>query len=240
VQRHVFADAPAAAEGCANYILKALELARAERNRAAIAISGGTTPKLLFQRLAASNFNWDRIHFFWVDERPVPPDDIQSNYKLASETLLAPAGIPAAQVHRVRAELGPEVAAQQYVEEIGSFFQLRANELPRFDLIHRGMGPDAHTASLFPAEPLIADRQKIAAAIRVEKLSQTRITLLPGVLLAAKRTAMLVAGDDKATPLHAVFEEPYDPGKYPAQLGLRDDGEIDWFLDAPAARLLQR
>ena len=99
--------------------------------------------------------------------------------------------------------------------------------------------PDAHTASLFPTEPLIADRGKIAAAVHVEKLSQWRITLLPGALLAAHHTAMLVAGDDKEAAVRSVFEAPYDPAKYPAQLGLRDSGKVDWFLDEPAARLLR-
>jgi len=240
VQRHIYRDAPAAAQACAQYILGVLDRARAERKQATVALSGGSTPKLMFAHMAASNFKWDGIHFFWVDERPVPPDNDQSNYKLAAEALLKPAGIPAHQVHRIHAELDPKVAADRYVDEIRGFFQLKANELPQFDVIHRGMGADAHTASLFPSQPLISDRQKIAAAVHVDKLSQTRITLLPGVLLAARQTAMLVAGEDKAAPLRAVFEEPYDPGKYPAQLGLRDGKDVEWFLDEPAARLLQR
>jgi len=240
IERHVFRDAPEAAQACAQYILGVLEEARAERRQATIALSGGSSPKLMFQRMAASNFNWEGIHFFWVDERPVPPDDDRSNYKLAAETLLTPADIPKQQVHRIHAELEPKTAADMYVDEIRSFFKLEANDLPRFDVIHRGMGPDAHTASLFPTEALIADRQKIAAPVWVEKLSQWRITLLPGVLLAAHHTAMLVAGEDKAAPLRAVFGEPYDPRKYPAQLGLRDVKEVEWFLDEPAAKLLPR
>lgn len=240
VQRHILQDARAAAQACAQYILGVLEEARAQRGQATIALSGGSSPKLLFERLAASKFNWDGVHFFWVDERPVPPEDKQSNYKLAGETLLWPAGIPPQQVHRIRAELEPTVAAGIYVDEIRSFCRLRPGELPQFDVIHRGTGADAHTASLFPGEALIADRQGIAAPVRVEKLSQWRITLLPGVLLAALHTAVLVAGEDKATAVRVVFEEPYDPGKYPAQLGLRDGGEAQWFLDEPAAKLLQR
>lgn len=240
VQRHILQDAAAAAQACAKYILGVLEGARAERGRATIALSGGSTPKLLFERMAASNFQWNGVHLFWVDERPVPPDDDHSNYKLAAGALLSPAGIPPQQVHRIRAELDPTVAADLYVEEIRGFFKLQPNELPRFDVVHRGMGAEAHTASLFPGEPLIGDRQQIAAAVRVEKLSQWRITLLPGVLLAAHHTAMLVAGEDKATAVRAVFGEPYDPLKYPAQLGLRDAEGVEWFLDEPAARLLQR
>ena len=125
------------------------------------------------------------------------------------------------------------------MDEIRGFFRLRPQELPKFDVIQRGMGPDAHTASLFPAEPLIADRQKIAAAVYVEKFSQWRITLAPGTLLAASHTAVLVAGEDKAPALRSVFEESYDPGKYPAQLGMRDGRDVVWFVDRAAAGMLK-
>jgi 6-phosphogluconolactonase len=240
VPRHIFEDAEAAAGACAKYILGLLEEALALRSQATIALSGGSTPKLLFRFLAAANFQWAGVHLFWVDERPVPPDDDRSNYKLAAETLIGPAGIAPQQVHRIRAELHPAAAADMYVDEIRNFFKLEPNELPRFDVVHRGMGPDAHTASLFPAQPLIADRKQIAAPVQVEKLSQWRITLLPGVLLAAYHTAVLVAGDDKAAAVQWVFEQPYDPKKYPAQLGLRDGEVAEWFLDEAAAKLLRR
>jgi 6-phosphogluconolactonase len=188
--------------------------------------------------MAAAKCKWDGVHLFWVDERPVPPDDERSNFKLAQDALIGPAGIPQRQVHRIRAELHPSAAVEMYIDEIRSFFKLGPTELPRFDVIQRGMGPDAHTASLFPAEPLITDRQKIAAAVYVEKMSQWRITLLPGVLLAAHHTAVLVTGDDKATPVRSVFEESFDPMKYPAQIGMRDGKDVEWFLDRGAARLL--
>jgi len=153
--------------------------------------------------------------------------------------LITPAGIPKSQVHRIHAELHPTAAAETYIDEIRTFFKLRPNELPKFDVIQRGMGPDAHTASLFPAEPLIGDRTRIAAAIHVEKLSQWRITLLPGPLIAALHTAVLVVGDDKAQAVKWVFEESYDPRKYPAQLGMREGKYVNWFLDEAAAKLLR-
>jgi 6-phosphogluconolactonase len=127
-----------------------------------------------------------------------------------------------------------------YVDEIRNFFRLQPKELPRFDVVQRGMGPDAHTASLFPAEPLIADREKIAAAVYVEKLSQWRITLLPGTLLAAQHTAVLVAGEVKAPAVRSIFEDSYDPKKYPAQIGMRNGHEMAWFLDGGAAKQLMR
>jgi 6-phosphogluconolactonase len=238
VERKICEDGPAAAEACAHYILGILKETLATRDYATLALSGGSTPKLLFERMAAAKFKWHGVHLFWVDERPVPPDDARSNYKLAEDFLIGPAGIPKEQVHRIRAELHPAAAVDMYIEEIRRFFKLQPLEMPKFDVIQRGMGADGHTASLFPAQPLISDRKNIAAAVQVEKLMQWRITLLPGALLAALRTAVLVAGEDKAPAVRSVFEEPFDPKKYPAQLGLRDGKETVWFLDRAAAKLL--
>jgi 6-phosphogluconolactonase len=239
VQRHILEDPQSAAESCAHHILGILKDTIAKRPYATLALSGGPTPKLMFERMVAAKFQWDRVHLFWVDERPVPPNDERSNYRLAEESLIKPAGIPKSQVHRIRAELHPAAAADMYMAEMRTFFRLRPQGIPRFDVIHRGMGADAHTASLFPAEPLIDDRKKIAAAVHVEKLWQWRITLLPGTLLTASHTAVLVAGDDKAAAVRAVFEETYDPRKYPAQLGMRDGRDVVWFLDKAAAKLLK-
>jgi 6-phosphogluconolactonase len=193
----------------------------------------------LFGELAKSRFDWSRVHLFWVDERGVPPGDPQSNYKLAKEHLIDPAGFPASNVHRIQAELEPETAARLYAEDIGKFFGLRSpGAFPRFDIIHRGMGPDAHTASLFPGDSLIDNHKDLVGASYVEKFKQWRITLLPGVLEAARNTIMLVAGEDKAEPLRTVLHEPYDPKKYPVQIGTHDGANVLWFLDKAAARLL--
>jgi 6-phosphogluconolactonase len=239
VSRQICEDREAAAEACAQFIFAILRETLATRDYATLALSGGSTPKLLFQRMVEAKFKWDGVHLFWVDERPVPPTDERSNFKLALDSLIGPAGIPRAQVHRIRAELNPPAAVEAYVDEIRSFFKIRGQELPKFDVIQRGMGPDAHTASLFPTEPLIADRQKIAAAVHVEKVAQWRITLLPGVLLAAHNTVVLVAGEEKAPAVRSVFEETFDPKKYPAQLGMRDARNVTWFLDQAAAKLLK-
>ena len=231
-------DAKAAAEACAHHVLARLEEALSGQDLASFAISGGSSPKPLFQLLAATKFPWDKVHIFWVDERCVPPTDDASNYKMAMEYLIHPAHIPQRNVHRVFGELPPPAAAKRYVEEITEFFGLAEGELPHFDLVHRGMGPDAHTASLFPGEPLIDDRENVAAPVYVEKFHQWRVTLLPGVLLAAKHTVFLAVGDDKTEAVRAVFQEEYDPKKYPAQIASHHGRGVMWFLDEPAAQPL--
>ena len=236
--RHVYQTPEEAAQTCAQHILALLDEALSGERDATFAVSGGSTPKLLFDRLSAVRFAWDRVHLFWVDERAVPPTDPQSNYRLAEEHLITPAHIPRRNVHRIHAELRPDVAAQRYVEEIREFFGSDGGELPSFDVMQRGMGADAHTASLFPGEPLIDDREGIAAAVYVEKLSQWRITLLPGVLLAARHTAMLVCGADKAEAVRDVFSGEYDPKRYPAQIVSHHGRRVHWFMDQAAARLL--
>ena len=140
-------------------------------------------------------------------------------------------------MHRVCGELTPASAAKRYVDEIRDFFGLEPGEMPHFDVVHRGMGPDAHTASLFPGEPLIDDREGIAAAVYVEKFHQWRVTLLPGALLAAKHTVFLVTGADKAEAVRAVFKEEYDPKKYPAQIASHHGRGVTWFLDEAAAQV---
>ena len=232
----IFETAQEAAAGCAAKILELLGTALAKSPRATLAISGGSTPKLMFEDMAKAGFDWERVHLFWVDERGVPPTDSQSNYKLAKESFLDPARFPSGNVHRIQAELEPETAARLYAREIQEFFGLKPGELPHFDIIHQGMGPDAHTASLFPGEPLIDDLKNVAAAVYADKFHQWRVTLLPGVLRAAWHTVMLVAGEDKAEALRRVLHEPYDPKKFPLQIVSADGANVLWFLDRGAAR----
>lgn len=225
------------ARDCSAFILEKMTETLSVAARASLAISGGSTPKLLFAEMAKAAFDWSRVHIFWVDERCVPSTDSQSNFKMADETLLQAAKIPQANIHRVYGELPPEEGAKRYIAEIKGFFNLGEGRVPVFDVLHRGMGPDCHTASLFPGEPLIADRGGIAAHVWVEKMKMDRVTLLPGVLLAAKNTVLQVAGTDKADALRQVLKEPEDYFRYPCQIASRDEKAI-WFLDRPAAALL--
>jgi 6-phosphogluconolactonase len=238
VQSFVYENAQAASESCARKIIELLGRALAGQPSASLAVSGGTTPKLMFAEMAKAKFDWSRVHLFWVDERVVPPTDSQSNYKLAKDNFIDAAHFPPGNVHRVRGELPAQEAAKLYEDDIRSFFQLGSGAVPQFDIIHRGMGPDAHTASLFPGEPLIDDRKNLVAAVYVEKFHQWRVTLLPAVLEAARNTLMLVAGDDKAEPLEAVLRQPFDPKKYPSQITTYNGEGVIWFLDKAAARLI--
>jgi 6-phosphogluconolactonase len=227
----ISATPEAAAKECAAYIADVLKA----RGQAKLAISGGKTPTAMFEELAKADLYWPGIHIFWVDERCVPPTDEQSNFKQANASLLLPARVPQSNIHRIPGELDASEAAQRYIHEITSVFSLAAGELPVFDVLHRGMGPDCHTASLFPGEPLINDRTGIAAHVWVEKMKMHRVTLLPGVLLAAKHTVMQAVGPDKADPLNQVLYGPDDPLKYPCQIATRGSSNAVWFIDTEAA-----
>lgn len=225
-----------AAIACAALMLDRLRQAVEERPFATLAVSGGSTPAKLFPILAAAPLPWARIHIFFADERMVPPDDEASNFRLARTLLLEPAGVPASNIHRVHGEKDPEEAANTYEAEIAAVFGLNAEEddIPSFDVLHLGMGDDAHTASLFPGDSAIDNLDDLCAAVYVEKLRMWRVTLLPAVLQAARCTVFLAGGSDKAEPLRQVLSEPYDPRRFPAQL-VRHNLEVHWFLDRAAA-----
>jgi 6-phosphogluconolactonase len=229
-------DPRAAAAACAQHIGALLEDALASQEHATLAVSGGSTPKLLFESMVAAGFRWERVHLFFVDERCVPPDDPESNYRLANENLIAPSHVPPSLVHRIHGEMQPEAAAQKYVDDIRNFFGLEECEMPHFDVVQCGMGPDAHTASLFPGEASVDDHEHIAGAVYVRKMpDKWRVTLLPGALLAAKNTVFLVTGADKAPGVGNVFHQEFDPKQYPAQLISRQSKRVTWFLDQAAA-----
>lgn len=238
IHTYVYPGPSEVSAACAARILALLKDTLEHRESACLAVSGGSTPKLMFADFVKAQMDWSRVHLFWVDERGVPPTDSQSNYKMTKEAFLDPARFPESNVHRIRTELPAEEAARLYADELRDFFGLAAGALPRFDVVHQGMGPDGHTASLFPGEPRIDDRENLAAALYVEKMKQWRVTLLPGVLLAARTTVALIAGADKAEPLRAVLDGTYDPKKYPMQLVTRSQNQVLWFLDRPAASRL--
>ncbi len=215
------------------FVLRARD-AIAARGAFAVALSGGTTPKatytLLTQAPYADAVDWNAVQIFFGDERCVPPDHDQSNYKMAFGAFLGPLGIPSNHIHRMHGEDDPAVAAVAYrdvlVAELGAH--------PRFDLVMLGMGPDGHTASLFPGSDPLTDDAKLVRAVYSESQSQWRITLTPAVLNAARTVAFAVEGAGKAKTLAAVREGPYDPKTYPAQIIMPVDGELIWLVDKAA------
>ena len=229
-------DPEAAASVCAAAIAGILKEALASRGAATLAVSGGTTPGLMMDKLAEADLNWPRIHIFFVDERPVPPGDPQSNYTLSETHLLKPARVPDANVHRIQGEMEPAQAAELYRLEISSLFGLKKTDKPHFDVIQCGVGTDCHTASLFPEEPAIDDMDGLVAALPVAKMNQTRITMLPSVLLNARKLVVLATGAEKAEAIGKAVLAPYDPRQYPAQLVVRA-AQSEVFHDSASAAL---
>jgi len=237
---NILPTAEAAAKACADRIAEIVQESLNQRGVARIALSGGSSPKLMFVDLAKHAIDWQRVWLYWVDERVVPPDHPDSNYKMAMENLILPAGIPIEHLNRIAGERYPEEAAAHYISEIRVDFKLKEGEIPKFDLIHRGMGPDSHTASLFPGDPLIEDDYEIATNTYVEKFNSHRVTLLPGVLKAARHTVILAPGGDKASALWDVLEGKSDIMAHPCQIAAKPPYPTEWFVDEPATKLLRR
>jgi 6-phosphogluconolactonase len=226
----------------AEEFIRAANEAVAQRKRFAVALSGGSTPRNLYTLLAAnaaSSLPWDQMFFFFGDERHVPPDHPDSNYRMANESLFSKAPIPAANIFRVPTE-NPDAsaAAGAYEETLCNFFALSPGEFPRFDLILLGMGPDGHTASLFPETAALEEKSRLVVANWVEKLKTNRITLTLPVLNAARCVAFLVSGTDKAPALHEVLEGTAPGEKYPSKLVHPSEGKVIWFVDRAAASQL--
>jgi 6-phosphogluconolactonase len=226
-------------EAAAEEVVRAANEAVAQRGRFTVALSGGSTPRSLYTLLATSahtSLPWDRTFFFWGDERHVPPTDPDSNYRMAEEALLSKVSVAAANVFRIPAE-NPDAAAaaHAYEQTLRKFFALQPSEFPRFDLILLGMGPDGHTASLFPGSAGLQEKSRLVVANWVEKFKISRITLTLPVLNAACCVAFLVSGTEKAAALRAVLEGDAPGEQYPSRLVRPADGRLIWFVDRAAA-----
>ena len=233
-------DDPAAlAAAAAAQFVQAATQGLARQARWAMALSGGATPQAAYQRLAepdlASQVDWVRVHFFWGDERCVPPDHPESDYGMARAALLDHIPVPATNVHRMRGELDPAEAAAAYQAELESFFGLA---WPLFDLVWLGLGEDGHTASLFPGTAALRETQRYVVANWVEKLNAWRLTLTAPVINHASRRTFLVTGSRKAQILKEVLQGPYQPEVRPAQLVLPEAGALVWLVDRDAASQL--
>jgi len=210
-----------------------------DRGRFSVALSGGSTPKPLYEFLAdqkVDELDWNKVHFFWGDERCVPPDHPDSNFNQVNRALLDPKAIQEENIHRIKAELPQDEAARQYQEIILTWFQQKQ---PSFDLILLGMGSDGHTASLFPGTEYVkgdlTDQNRLVAANWVPKLDTWRITFTPHLINAAQNVFFLVSGHNKANTLKLVLEGPSTPEHFPSQLIAPDQGNLFWHVDLEAA-----
>jgi len=240
----VFANAAELARAAAERFAEVAAERIRQAGRFTVALSGGSTPRALFALLAAepcrSRIDWSRVHFFWGDERCVPPDHADSNYRMTRETLLSQVPVPAEHVFRMPAEMSdPDAAAAQYAAQLREVFGLPEGELPRFDLVFLGMGADGHTASLFPGTAALRAGEQIAVANYVEKFQAYRLTLTAATINQASEIIFLVAGADKAEPLTAVLTGPSQPELYPSQLIAPRNGKLIWMIDETAAARLR-
>jgi 6-phosphogluconolactonase len=203
-----------------------------------VALSGGNTPRAAYELLAApgmrASLPWDRVFIYFGDERCVPPDDERSNYRMARETFLDTVPIPKANVRRMRGEIDPGIAANEYA----TLLRTDLGDLPQLDLILLGLGEDGHTASLFPGTVFDLEHESLAEAVYAKSQAMWRITLTPKVLNAGRRVAFAAEGSAKARALAAVLEGPRDPVTWPAQIVQPASGELTWLVDEAAASLL--
>ncbi|MEI9981218.1 MAG: 6-phosphogluconolactonase [Edaphobacter sp.] len=234
----------ATARAAAELFTEAAVKAAAARGIARIAISGGTTPKAMFALLASpaepflKQVPWEKLELYWVDERCVPPDHADSNYRMTKEALLSKVPLAAEQVHRMEGELEPEVAAARYEAVIRNTFRLEGAETPTFDLVQLGMGDDGHTASLFPHTDALNEMSHIVVPNHVPQKDTWRITLTWPVINQGREVAFLIEGPAKTQVLHEVFLGPYQPETYPSQLIRPASGRLGLLLDAVAAAKL--
>lgn len=230
-------DAEGVARAGAELFVSTMGEAIRERGRASVALSGGSTPRRMYELLAsepwASKVDWGRVHFFWGDERCVPPQDRASNYRMACEAMLTALPVPKENIHRIPGEASPpERAAEEYESEMRKFFD---GPLPTFDLILLGLGTNAHTASLFPNSNALREQSRWVVADFIEEINACRITLTVPVLNNARDVAFLVCGAEKAEVVRDVVAGKVDPQRKPAQLIRPVNGNQTWVLDRAAA-----
>jgi len=205
-----------------------------------VALSGGSTPKRMYQALAGEPYknliDWKNVHLFFGDERNVPWDHPESNYRMAKEALISHVSIPRENVHPIDGAVDADKGARIYERDLKTFFS--GQEWPRFDLVLLGLGDDGHTASLFPHSGALRVQQRWTTSYFVEKLGAFRITLTAAAINAAANVEFLVTGSNKAASLAAVINGPRDPENLPAQLIEPNNGELTWLVDQAAASQL--
>ena len=236
---HIYKDKETVSKELAQWISDTIAASLKNQEFFSLVLSGGETPKLLFEHLASDEFkskiNWKRIHIFWGDERVVPFVDERNNAAMAYQLLIDKIDIPATQVHIIRTDIEPNFAVDEYRKLLHTHFD---HTFQSFDLVLLGMGNDGHTLSLFPNSPLIEEHNNWVNAIYSKKQGMYRISLMPLIINRAAKIAFLVEGEAKASVLKEVIEGKFEPAKYPAQIIKPANGELHWFVDEAAAKLL--
>jgi 6-phosphogluconolactonase len=237
----VFLSKEDLAKGAAEWIISMIAISISQHGNAAVALSGGTTPRSVYALMARDEFRnrlqWERVHLFWGDERCVPPYSSESNYRMIRDSLLTHLAIPKENIHRIPAELEPAAAARQYEQEIKQLFSLKDGEWPEFDLVLLGLGEDGHTASLFPGTPALEEKSRVVTEVFVEKLQAHRVTMTLPVINNASNVLFLVSGKDKAPILSEILEG--DKGISPADRVNPKSGNLYWLADRDAAANLR-
>lgn len=237
---HVFPDKPSFINGCTNFILDAAANAIAERGRFVVALSGGGTPKPIYEHLAKIDYReriaWENVYIFFGDERCVPPYDTRSNYRMVCEAWFDHSPVPGENIHRIRGEDDPALEALRYEKDIARFY--RSHRRPVFDLILLGIGDNGHTASLFPGTSALRETARWVVAQYVEVMTAWRVTFTAPLINMARHVAFLVEGTGKAQMLWNVLEGPYQPDVWPSQLVQPVPGELHWLVDRAAAAKL--
>ncbi|MGB5932414.1 MAG: 6-phosphogluconolactonase [Anaerolineae bacterium] len=245
-----YSDAASLAQAAAEHFVTLARKAITSRGQFAVALSGGSTPRATYALLATEEFaarvDWPRVHVFWGDERCVPPDHPDSNYRMAREALLDHVPVLTRNVHRIQGEISPKEAAVDYESTLRSFFAPRAKgkdtrddePTPRFDLVLLGMGDDGHTASLFPRTAALHEQTRWVVAHYVENLGAWLVTLTPVAINAAAHITFIVSGASKAERVRQVLSGTYRPDVLPAQIVRPTTGRLLWLVDDAAAALL--
>ena len=235
----VYRNPEALAAALADFFIATGNVAMADRGAFTVALSGGNTPRAAFGLLAreprVEQISWSDVFVYFGDERCVPPDDEQSNYRMAEKAFLSAVPIPRANVHRIAGEADPGHAANEYASLIRANF----GNAPVFDLVMLGMGPDGHTASLFPGSSPEVDDQALVRAVYSKSQMMWRVTITPSVINHARNVVFAIEGSDKAAALAEVYEGPSDPVKYPAQIVRPVSGRLVWMVDDLAAGMIK-
>ena len=241
MELHIFDDKEIMSEQLASWIAHLVQDTLKNQDYFTLVLSGGGTPKLLFEKLASGEYknkiDWKRVHLFWGDERAVPFEDDRNNAKMAYDILINHIDVPSGQVHIMRTDIEPKLAAEEYENILHQYFDKTSNS---FDLVLLGMGDDGHTLSLFPGSPIIEEHEHWVNSVYNEQQKMYRITLMPVVVNKASNIVFMVDGAKKANILQRVIEGPYIPLKLPAQIVKPSNGELSWFLDKAVAKELNQ